>query len=137
MKTLICVFYLILGTAVWAQQTYTGNLLLYNGKGQVVDNQSQCFTANIGPFGWLTPGASYGGSLGNWSYTSPSSGAISITGTLKLYDSQRKLVASQPQTFSTDLSDIGWLTNGQAYFGTIENWLYYRTTFQSSSTASI
>src|SRR5258708_38316624 len=98
MKTLISVFYLILGTAVWAQQTYTGNLLLYNGKGQVVDNQSQSFAANIGPFGWLTPGASYGASLSNWSYTSPSSGAISITGTLQLYDSDGSLVASQSQT---------------------------------------
>jgi hypothetical protein len=124
MKTLICVSYLILGTALWAQQTYTGNLLLYNGKGQVVDNQSKSFTANIGPFGWLTPGAIYGGALSNWSYTSPSSGAILITGTLKLYDSQGKLVASQSQSFSTDLSDINWLTNGQAYWGTIQNWSY-------------
>jgi hypothetical protein len=124
MKTLICVFYLILGTAVLAQQTYTGNLLLYNGKGQVVDRQSQSFTANIGPFGWLTPGASYGGSLSNLSYTSPSSGTISITGTLKLYDSQGNLVASQFQMFSTDLGDIGWLANGQTYLGTIQNWSY-------------
>jgi hypothetical protein len=124
MKTLICAFYLILGTAVWAQQTYTGNLLLYNGKGQVVDHQSQSFTANIGPFRSLTPGASYAGSLSNWSYTSPSSGAISNAGTLKLYDSQGNLVASQSQTFSTDLSGIGWLTNGQAYSGTIQNWSY-------------
>src|SRR5258708_36404067 len=107
--------------------TFNGYIKVYNASGGIAAQQTFSASMDLSAISGLTNGTQYSGDVSGISYVPPSSGPVTLNGTLKLYSPSGPPVVNQAHTITLDLTSINWLTNGAQYWIGFNQWTYTPT----------